>query len=114
MKKTSKSNVILLLTACIKPNVTDTIAVSDWHERQRMYVEAVQWYVDNTPYEILFVENSGTDISQLVNDKDGRVEFLTFNSPPTVPDRSRSYKEMEILEYAKAQSKTLNRGGMTA
>ena len=30
----------------------------------------------------------------------GRIEFLTFYSAPTVPDRTRSYKEMEILEYA--------------
>lgn len=105
---------VLFLTGCVKPNVSDTIAVSDWHERQRMYVEAVQWYVDNTPYKILFVENSGTDISALVNDKDERVEFLTFDSPPTVPDRSRSYKEMEIMEYGWAHSAILHGGGITS
>ena len=55
--------VVLLLTACIKPNVTDKIAVSDWKKRELMYMDALNWYLDNTDYNIVFVENSGVDIS---------------------------------------------------
>lgn len=32
---------------------------------------------------------------------------MTYYSAPTVPDRSRSYKEMEILEYVQEHSKKL-------
>ena len=38
--------VVLLLTACIKPNVTDKIAVSDWKKRELMYMDALNWYLD--------------------------------------------------------------------
>lgn len=58
--------VVLLLTGCIKPNVDDKIAVSNWKKRQDMYVEAISWYAVNTNYKIVFVENSGTDVSDLI------------------------------------------------
>lgn len=96
--------VVLLLTGCIKPNVTDYIAVSDWEKRQAMYVDAIQWYATNTPYKIVFCENSGMDVTKLIG---GNIDILTFKSLPDVPDRSRSYKEMQILEYAFEHSKFL-------
>ena len=99
--------VILLLTACIKPNVTDYIATSNYMERQNMYINALNSYISNTNFKIIFVENSGTDIKNAINVNSDRVEFLTFNSKPTIPERSRSYKEMEILEYAFENSKFL-------
>lgn len=101
--------VILLLTACIKPNVSDYIAVSDYQEREKMYINAINWYINNTNFKIVFVENSGTSIEGVVNADSNRVEFLTFESKPTVPDRSRSYKEMEILEYAFKHSRFLKK-----
>lgn len=103
---------LLLLTGCIKPNCTDKIVCSDWLERQRMYVDAMKWYLENTPYDITFCENSGTDISSLFEKWGGRVEFLTWYSAPTVPDRTRSYKEMEILEYAWEHSEKLKQAEM--
>lgn len=42
----------------------------------------------------------------------GRIEFLTYYSAPTVPDRSRSYKEMEILEYVQEHSGKLRQADM--
>lgn len=91
--------VVLLLTGCIKPNVDDKIAVSNWKKRQDMYVEAISWYAVNTNYKIVFVENSGTDVSDLIV-KCKNVDIHTFTSIPDIPDRSRSYKEMQIMEYA--------------
>jgi len=98
---------LLLLTGCIKPNCTDKIVCSDWQKRQEMYVNAITWYLENTDYDLTFCENSGTDISPLFAKWGGRVEFLTYYSAPTVPDRSRSYKEMEILEYVQEHSEKL-------
>lgn len=102
-------DVILLLTGCIVPNVTDKLYYSDPEERQRQYVEALRWYLNNTPYKIIFAENSGTDLSPLFHTD--RIEFLTYKSKPTVPERSRGYKEMEILEYVRDHSQFLNSGG---
>lgn len=36
-----------------------------------------------------------------------RIEFLTYKSKPVFPDRSKGYKEMEIIEYAVRNSKFL-------
>lgn len=91
--------VVLLLTGCIKPNVNDKIAVSDWRKRQDMYVDAINWYAMNTNYKIVFAENSGTDVSDLIV-KSEKIDIQTFVSLPDIPDRSRSYKEMQIMEYA--------------
>lgn len=102
--------VILLLTACIKPNVTDYIAIPDYTERKKMYIDAINWYIRNTNFKIIFIENSGTNIEgNIINADSNRIEFLTFESKPTVPERSRSYKEMEILEYAFQHSKFLTK-----
>lgn len=102
--------VILLLTACIKPNVTDYIAIPDYTERKNMYIDAINWYIRNTDFKIIFVENSGTNIEGNIMKADSnRIEFLTFESKPTVPERSRSYKEIEILEYAFKHSRFLKK-----
>lgn len=104
-------DVILLLTGCIVPNVTDKLYFADPEERQRQYVESLRWYLDHTPFRIIFAENSGTDLSSLFHTTN-RIEFLTYKSKPTIPERSRSYKEMEILEYVRDHSKFLNSGGV--
>lgn len=101
--------IILLLTACIKPNVSDNIAISDYTKRENMYIDALNWYINNTNFRIIFVENSGTNIKENINADSDRIEFLTFESKPTIPERSRSYKEMEILEYAFKYSKFLTK-----
>ena len=102
--------VILLLTACIKPNVTDYIAIPNYTERKNMYIDAINWYIRNTNFKIIFVENSGKTIKENIIKEDcNRIEFLTFESKPAVPERSRSYKEMEILEYAFKHSKFLTK-----
>lgn len=103
--------VILLLTGCIKPNVTDKIVWSNPEVRKQQYVDAINWYLENTPYKLIFAENSGTDISSNFRMYESRTEFLTYESMPTVPDRSRSYKEMEILEYVYEHSEFLKWGG---
>lgn len=103
---------LLLLTGCIKPNCTDEIVCVDWQKRQEMYVNAITWYLENTDYDLTFCENSGTDISPLFAKWGGRVEFLTYYSAPTIPDRSRSYKEMEILEYVQDHSQKFKHADM--
>ena len=102
--------IILLLTACIKPNTTDKIVWTDPEERERQYIEAIKWYLTNTNYKLVFAENSGTDISNHFKDYNERIEFVTYKSAPTIPDRSRSYKEMEILEYVNKRSKLVKEG----
>jgi len=78
--------VILLLTGCIKPNVTDKIVWTEPEVRKQQYIEAINWYFDNTPYKLIFAENSGTDISSNFRQYERRTEFLPYESKLTVPD----------------------------
>lgn len=74
-------NICLLLTGCIRPNITnDVLVISDIETRKRQYEEAINWYLKNTPYNIVFCENSGTDISTLIQMSHfpKRIEMLTY------------------------------------
>lgn len=95
------------MTAAIVPN-TENCGVFGIEERRNHYIHALKWYLENTTYVIVFCENSGTDLSKLfISNGGGRIEFLTYKSMPIYPDRSKGYKEMEILEYAVRNSKYL-------
>lgn len=97
--------IVLVLTGCILPNVSDTLAVSDAESRKQMYVSAILWYLENTEYKVVFGENSGHSVKSCIHGQYlDRYEELTYSSVPTIPNRSRGYKEMEILEYVQANS----------
>ena len=99
-------NIILLLTACINPNCNDLLAIKDVETRKTMYIKSIQWYLQNTDYKIIFCENSGTDISSTFP-LNNRIEFITYKSNNT-PDKTKGYKEMEILEYILKKSKFIS------
>ena len=93
--------IILLLTACVNPKDMVFTALNNKEVRRRQYVEALEYYLSNTKYKILFVENSNTDISidftKEINL--GRLEYLTFQGNKD-KSRGKGYGECEIMEYA--------------
>lgn len=102
--------VIMLLTGCVTPNVTDKLNyAAQPEERKRQYVDAIRWYLDHTPYKLVFAENSGCDLSPLFEDYKDRTEFLTYKDT-TISNRSKGYKEMEILEYVRDTSRFIGGG----
>lgn len=50
MRKTG--NVVLVLTATVTPNVRGGV-ICDNKIRLRMYLEAIEWYINNTFYKML-------------------------------------------------------------
>ncbi|HEY9183687.1 MAG TPA: hypothetical protein VIM94_00020 [Salegentibacter sp.] len=95
---TTKKEIILLLTGTIQPNSADVLAVKDPEIRKKHYLEAISFYLANTPYKIVFSENSGNSLAGNFPESN-RLEFLTFHSPSSSPDRGKGYKELEIIEY---------------
>lgn len=96
-------NVILFLTACINPGKMPNTILTDKNERQFQYENALKWYLQNTLFRILFVENSGTDISDkfLSYINENRLEILTFNGNHTFdPKLGKGFGERNIIEYA--------------
>ena len=102
--------IILLLTACINPNNMSFTVLNNKEVRKKQYVEALEYYLSNSNYKIVFVENSNTDISSTFS-KDidlGRLEYLSFQGNKD-KNRGKGYGECEIIEYALKHSNIINR-----
>lgn len=100
--------MIILLTGCINPNGMAFTALSNKKERQKQYIKAIEFYLRETNYPIIFVENSGTDISSLFLEhiESGRFECITFIGNHD-KKRGKGYGECEILNYALSHSKMI-------
>ena len=101
--------MILLLTGCINPDGMAFTSLNNCKEREKQYVDAIQFYLSNTYYKIVFTENSGTDISFYFQDsiKSGRLEYLCFHGNQNKV-RGKGYGECEIIQYAICHSTLIN------
>lgn len=77
---TLNNEVVILLTACVNPNGMSFTVLQNSDERLCQYQNALDWYLKNTAYPIVFVENTntyiGNEYQEFVNS--GRLEFVTF------------------------------------
>lgn len=96
---------ILLLTGCINPNGMLFTSLTDNTVRLSQYKNAIDFYLSNTKFPIVFAENSGTDLNFLFQDSisSGRLECLSFNGNQS-KERGKGYGECEIIQYALANS----------
>ena len=104
---------VILLTACVNPNGMNNTILQDSNERLRQYCSALEWYLQNTTNKVIFVENSGCDISSLFDDSisAGRLEVLTFQGNNYDRCFGKGYGEALIIEYALENSKFIHEGG---
>ncbi|MFV0470001.1 MAG: hypothetical protein ACK5MK_13875 [Dysgonomonas sp.] len=99
--------ILLFLTGCINPNGMSQTLLQDKDVRKNQYIQAIKYYLEKTDKRILFVENSGEDISPYFeNINSNRLEIISFvgNSEK---NRGKGYGEMSIIEYALLKSKFL-------
>ena len=99
-------DVLLLLTGCV--NVRYRAAqTADYRKDQ--YVGAICFYYYNTPYKVVFVDNSGFDISNFLPvdiRNSSRFENLFYQNDNKV-DQGKGYDEALIIEYAICNSKLI-------
>ena len=107
--KKENGNIVLLLTGTINPNSHDILAVQDPEIRRRQYIDAIFYYLQNTDYNIIFTENSGTSIKNEFEGQE-RIEIITFSSLASVPDKGKGWKELEIIDYSITNSKFIHSG----
>lgn len=100
---------VLLLTGCVNPNGMSFTYLNDVHERKKQYLNALKWYLENTEFEIVFVENSNTDLSSCFENIEHRqrLEFLTFNGNDFDKSLGKGFGEANIIEYAFDKSKKI-------
>lgn len=96
------SNSVLLLTACINPNGMAYTVLQDKDERLLQYREALDWYLAHVKNKIVFVENTGHDISPLYESyiKSEHLEVLTFQGNDFDKSKGKGYGEALIIDYA--------------
>jgi len=93
-------DTILLLSACINPNGMSYTEIQNPKERESHYLNALSYYLKKTKYKIVFVNNSGEDISYKVDNRDNRIEFLSFYGNDYDKSYGKGYGEFLILQYA--------------
>lgn len=103
------SKTVLLLTACVNPNGMSFTILQNSNERMRQYKSALKWYLENTSFRIVFVENTMTDLSgefeEYINS--GRLEYITFDGNNFDRRLGKGYGEAMILGKALELSGTL-------
>lgn len=102
--------VCLLLTACVNPNGMAYTALSNPAIRLEQYMNVLLWYIENTSLPIVFVENTGYDMSpyfqRFIDEK--RIEILTFQGNTFDKNLGKGYGEALIIEYALNHASSLS------
>lgn len=70
--------------------------------RLMQYVNAVKWYIEHTSLQIVFVENTGCNISPLFEKEiaQKRLEVFTFNGNDYDKSIGKGYGEAQIIKFA--------------
>jgi hypothetical protein len=93
---------VILLTACVNPCGMSSTKLQDTTIRLEQYKQALSFYLSETSYKILFVENTGydfgNDFSAHINN--GRLEYLTFSGNNYDLSLGKGYGEAQIISYA--------------
>ena len=107
------NRIAILLTACVDPSksVNRWLKISNKEERLGQYVDAIEYYCKNTDKPIVFVDNSGIDISCCERIRNfaiiGRIEVLTYLASEEVRCKGKGFGEQDIIKYALTNSELL-------
>lgn len=103
---------VILLTACINPNGMAYTVLQNSEERLRQYRKALDWYLAHVMNKIVFVENTGYDISPFyeIYIESGQLEVITFQGNDFDKSKGKGYGEALMIEYAIKNSKFLKGG----
>lgn len=102
-----KKKSLIFLTGCINPNGMIFTKLQDQIARRKHYIDSIKFYLLKTSNPILFVENSGVDISEefKMEIDTGRLEILTFDGNNYDKSLGKGLGEMMIMKHAIKHSK---------
>lgn len=107
----SVSRLVLLLTATIDPGQTPMVARRDSQTRLNDYCEALRIWLGSGVRTIVFVENSGHDLSVLekiaAEHPKVRTEFISLATNAAAGRLGKGYGELTMIEAAFLLSPTL-------
>jgi hypothetical protein len=93
---------IIFMTGCIDPGGMHMTLLTDTGKRKAQYIDAIRFYLASAGVPVLFVENSGNDLSgefpTEISEK--KLEIVTFRGNDYDKTRGKGYGEMMIIEEA--------------
>ncbi len=109
MEKRYAPNIVLLLTGTVNVNAMQYTQLTDAGTRKKDYIRAVRHYLDNFPFPVVFVENSGEPMAVHFEDEinTGRLEVLGFDGNNYDTSFGKGYGEMRCIEFAITHSKLI-------
>lgn len=112
----SSGNIVLLLTATVNPLGTANTRLQDAEKRRLQYIEAINFYIDNTEHKLVVCENSGVDLSVSFRKEQlrDRVEFISFKGNDYNKKQGKSFGEILIMRYAFQKSEFLKDASFVA
>lgn len=96
---------LIFLTGCINPSGMTHTNLQDSEIRRKQYCDSIRFYLEVTKCRILFVENSGTDISSYFKGEVERLEIITFDGNSYDKSLGKGRGEMLIIKHAISHSK---------
>jgi hypothetical protein len=75
-------------------------ALQNTKEREEQYINAINFYLTQTKYKIVFCNNSGEDISSKITGDKNRIEFISFYGNDYDKSLGKGYGEFLILKPA--------------
>lgn len=95
--------IVVLLTSCVNPTKMINTTLSDPNIRIGQYINALMWYLENTPYDIYYVDNSNVDIKQYLDEitlekYHDRLTTYHFKGNEYF-EKGKGAGELEIIEY---------------
>lgn len=105
---------VLFLTACINPKGMTNTAIQNLNIRKEQYYEALNFYINNTDFRILFVDNSGYDISADFKKyiEEGRLEVITIDNNNFNKELGKGYGEGLIINHGLLNSKFITKNSI--
>ena len=99
---TAVTQPVILLTGCINPEGMTFTKLKNPETRRLQYIETINFYLDNTNNLIVFVENSGVDISKTFQNSAhrSRLEIFTFIGNDFDKRLGKGHGEMIIMQHA--------------
>ena len=89
---------IIILTSCITPNANAAL-LANTEERRRQYIDALNWYLENTPFDIVWADNSNETIEDKIELQYlKRIEFLSYQES-SEGIQNKGFKEWNILKF---------------
>ncbi|MBA7510287.1 hypothetical protein ES705_02263 [subsurface metagenome] len=96
--------ICILLTATINPKNVIFVKRNDPIIRENDYIDSLKKWIEKTSYSIVFCENSGYNIDQIIRIAEmyklREIEILQFNGQNFPAEFGKGYGELLIIKYA--------------